>query len=77
MESIQVNGHVDDRHRLVADVPVVVPPGPVTVWIKTVSDEDDAGADWTRGISEQWSDELNDVRQDIYTLDDGAPLDPA
>jgi hypothetical protein len=77
MESIQISGHVDSRHRLVADVPLVVPPGPVTVWIKPVSDEDDSGAHWTDGISEQLSDELNDVRQDIYTLDDGAPLDTA
>lgn len=53
MESIQISGHVDDQHRLVADVPLVVPPGPVTVWIKPMSDEDDTGAHWADGISEQ------------------------
>jgi hypothetical protein len=77
MESIQINGHVDDQHRLIADVPIVVPAGPVTVWIRPTQQEDDSGENWAQGVSAQWSDELSDDRQDIYTLDDGAPLDPA
>jgi hypothetical protein len=27
------------------------------------------------GVAQQWADELGDTRQDIYTLDDGEPLD--
>ena len=77
MDSIAIQGHVDERHRLSAIVPGSVPPGPVTVWIATSAHEDDAGAAWMTGISRQWADDLNDVRQDIYTLSDGDPVDPA
>ena len=30
---------------------------------------------WMSGIAREWSDELSDDRQDIYTLDDGEPVD--
>ena len=29
------------------------------------------------GISQQWADELNDARENIYTLADGEAVDPA
>ena len=29
---------------------------------------------WARGIAAEWADELSDPRQDIYTLEDGQPL---
>jgi len=77
MDSIAIQGHVDDQHRLSAVVPGSVPPGPVTVWIATSTQEDDAGAAWTSGIGHQWADELGDARQDIYTLSDGEAVDPA
>jgi hypothetical protein len=77
MTSIAVQGHIDDQHRLSAIVPGSVPPGPVTVWIATPGQEDDAGVAWMAGISEQWADELSDTRQDIYTLADGEAVDPA
>jgi hypothetical protein len=38
-------------------------------------DEDDAGAFWPYGVSQAWSDELGDVRQHLYTLADGQPVD--
>ena len=34
--------------------------------------EDEAGEAWTAGVAREWADELSDVRQDIYTLADGA-----
>ena len=37
--------------------------------------EEDAA--WMTGISDQWAEELRDPRQDIYTLADGEPVDPA
>jgi ectoine hydroxylase-related dioxygenase (phytanoyl-CoA dioxygenase family) len=77
MESIAIQGLVDDQHRLSAVVPGSIPPGPVTIWIATESEEDDAGAAWVTGISHQWADELADPRQDIYSLADGDPVDPA
>jgi hypothetical protein len=78
MNSISIQGQVDDQHRLSAVVPESVPPGPVTLWIAPGqhSQEDDAGAAWAAGVSQQWTDELADTRQDIYTLDDGEAVDP-
>jgi hypothetical protein len=76
METISIHGHIDDQHRLSAIVPGSIPAGPVTVWIAAGVHEDDAGAAWVTGIARDWADELSDVRQDIYTLADGEPVDP-
>jgi len=40
-------------------------------------DEDDAGMAWASGMAKQRADELRDSRQDIYTLEDGQPLNAA
>ena len=77
MNSISIQGQVDDQHRLSAVVPESVPAGQVTVWIAAGAREDDAGAAWMAGISQQWADELSDPREDIYTLEDGEAVDPA
>ena len=74
MDTIRVDGFVDDNHQLSANVPGSVPPGPVTVWI-AASSEDDAGQAWSQGISHEWGEDLSDPRQDIYTLADGEPVD--
>ena len=42
--------------------------------IVLLPDEDDAGIAWASGIAKQWVDELGDSRQDIYTLEDGQPV---
>ncbi len=77
MDSIQITGFVDDQHRLSADVPASIEPGPITVWLSPTAQEDDAGDSWMAGIRREWLDELNDVRQDIYTISDGEPLGPS
>lgn len=71
MNTIKVNGKVDDKHQLTAEVPKSVPAGLVTVLIVPVSQEDDAGDAWMTGVAHEWADDLNDERQDIYTLADG------
>lgn len=76
MNPITIQGLVDEQHRLTAIVPDSIPPGPVTVSLAT-SQEDDAGVNWAGGVSRQWTDELSDSRQDIYTLADGEAVDPA
>ena len=38
-------------------------------------DEDEAGAFWPWDVSQAWSDESGDVRQDFYALADGQPVD--
>lgn len=72
MKAIELVGDIDDRHRLHAQVPEGLPAGPVRL-IVLLPDEDDAGVSWSRGIATEWSDELGDPRQDIYTLADGQP----
>lgn len=73
MKMIEIIGHVDKDHRLSATVPANVIPGPVKVAV-IVPEEDDAGAAWSAGVASQWSDELNDPREDVYSLEDGEPV---
>ena len=40
-------------------------------------DEDDSDIAWTEAVAKGWADELADSGQDIYTLEDGQPLDAA
>ena len=76
MDSFRIEGQIDDQHRLSADVPGSIPPGPVTVWIQPQSSpEDAAGESWSAGVAREWAEELGDTRQDIYTMADGAALD--
>jgi hypothetical protein len=37
-------------------------------------DEDEGGTAWTMGVANEWSAELSDTREDIYTLNDGEPV---
>ena len=76
MKAIELVGDIDDQHRLQAQVPDGLPAGPVRL-IVFVPEEDDAGSAWTRGIAREWADELADSRADIYTLDDGQPVNAA
>jgi len=74
MQTIKLTGQVDEKHQLTAEVPESVPAGPVTLLIVPASQEDDAGATWMAGVAREWADDLNDERQDIYTLADGEPV---
>lgn len=76
MKAVELVGSIDDQHRLNAQVPEDLPVGPVRV-IVLVPDEDDAGLEWAHGVAREWADELADARQDIYTLDDGQPINAA
>lgn len=76
MDYISIHGQIDEHHRLSAIVPESIPPGPVTVSITTVPEEDDAGMSWSNGIADQWANELTDDRQDIYSITDGEAVDP-
>ncbi|NUQ63511.1 MAG: hypothetical protein HUU20_13615 [Pirellulales bacterium] len=74
MNAVKIIGNVDENHQLLAQVPATIPPGPVTVLIVPMWQEDEAGDAWTEGIAHEWADELSDPRQDIYTLADGEPV---
>jgi len=76
MKALEIVGDIDDKGRLVAQVPGGLNAGPVRV-IVLVPDEDEAGAAWASGVAREWRDELSDVSQDIYTLEDGQPVNAA
>lgn len=76
MKAIELIGDIDEHHRLQARVPEEFPTGPVRL-IVLLSEEDDAGTAWASGVAREWSDELNDSRQDLYTIADGQPIDAA
>jgi hypothetical protein len=73
MKAIELVGDIDEQHRLQAQVPEELPAGPVRL-IVLLPDEDESGAAWVQGVTREWSDELQDSRQDIYTLEDGQPV---
>jgi hypothetical protein len=73
MKAIELVGEIDDQHRLQAHVPEDLPAGPVRL-IVLLPEEDEWGTVWAKGVTREWSDELLDLRQDIYTLEDGQPV---
>lgn len=73
MKAIELVGDIDEQHRLQVQVPEELPVGPVRL-IVLLPDEDEGGAAWMQGVTREWSDELQDSRQDIYTLEDGQPV---
>jgi len=81
MKTIELFGEVDEHHRLSAEVPADVPPGPVKLALVVPNikgtGNDDAEAQWATGLAREWAEDLADPRQDIYTLADGEPIDEA
>ena len=73
MNAIELIGDIDDRHQLHAQVPKELPAGRVRL-IVLLSGEDEAGGMWAHGIAAEWSAQLQDPREDVYTLDDGRPV---
>ena len=76
MKVIELIADVDEQHRLHVRVPTEVPAGQVRV-IVFLPGDDDAGASWAEGVASEWSAELSDSGEDIYTLDDGQPVNAA
>jgi hypothetical protein len=77
MDALPISGHVDDQHQLFATVPKSMPPGEVTIYVVVADSQDELEQSWMSGIARQWESELSDVRQDIYSLEDGEPVDAA
>ena len=76
VKAIELIGDIDEQHRLRADVPRELPAGQVRL-IVLLPEADEAGGAWARGVAKEWSAELSDPGQDIYTLEDGQPLNAA
>jgi hypothetical protein len=73
MRAVELLGEIDDKHRLGAEVPKDLPAGSVRL-IVLMPEEDEAGLAWAQGVPAEWSADLSDPNQDIYTLDDGQPV---
>ena len=76
MKAIELIGDIDEQHRLHAQVPSEIPAGQVRL-IVLLPGEDEAGTLWANGVASEWSAELSDPREDIYTLNDGQPVNGA
>ena len=74
MSQIELLGTVDEHHRLSLVVPEQVKAGPVKVMLEIADDGQD---DWRQGVSQIWARDWSDPREDIYTLEDGEPIDDA
>ena len=75
MRELELDAEIDDRGHVEFDLPAGTPAGPVRVLLLIPEPgDDDAGTSWSNGISHEWREELADVRQDIYTLEDGEPV---
>jgi len=79
MKVIEILGDVDRQRHLNAEVPEGLPPGPVRVLVlqPETHASDQAADNWMRAVSKEWAEELADPRQDLYTMEDGQPLDGA
>lgn len=73
MKAIELLGEIDGERNLRVQVPEGIPTGAVRV-IVLLPEEDEAGTAWAQGLTAEWSQELSDPRQDIYSLDDGEPV---
>lgn len=76
MKTIELLGDIDSQHKLSAIAPAELPVGPVRLMV-LLADEDEAGSAWAQGIARDWADDLADPAQDIYTLEDGQPINAA
>jgi len=74
MKAIELLGNIDDQNHLSAQVPAGLPAGPVRL-IVLLPEQEEAGASWADRIAREWSKALGDSQEDIYTLQDGRPLD--
>ncbi|MCI0643176.1 MAG: hypothetical protein L0Y72_15380 [Gemmataceae bacterium] len=71
MDKIELPGTIDAVQGLTVELPPDVKPGPVKVTLEWIDEDEQAWAKW---VSDSWSREWNDPREDIYGLEDGKPI---
>lgn len=75
MRALDLDGEIDENRHLSVEIPADTPAGPVRVLVLIPESGDDgAGLAWAPAIAREWRDELEDARQDIYSLSDGEPI---
>lgn len=72
--TLEVAGEVDANRRLHVSLPSDFPVGRTKLNL-VLPEEDEAGRHWADGIAAEWASELADPKEDIYTLEDGLPID--
>lgn len=75
MKTIELIANVDEQHRLSVEVPTDVKPGPVKIVLALPTDTEEEEGWWQEAISEIWAADWSDPAEDIYTLEDGKPID--
>lgn len=76
MNIIELIGQVSEQHQLLATVPGHVRPGPVKIILEVPADSEEAATSetWSKAVAHAWAADWSDPREDIYTLDDGKPV---
>ena len=74
MKTIKIVGRVDEHHELRIELPHDIPPGTFTVVVQIEEDEED---NWGTMTLRRRAEELDNPREDIYTLEDGEPFIPS
>jgi hypothetical protein len=75
MKAFELIAEVDEQRHLQLTLPESAMPRRVRVIVLVPEIEDeDAGALWMQGIAREWAAELADEREDIYTMEDGEPV---
>ncbi|MBI1926337.1 hypothetical protein HYR99_19095 [Candidatus Poribacteria bacterium] len=78
MRAFEFVAEVDKQHCLRMVLPQSTMPGRVRVLVLVPEvGEDEADTLWMRGVAREWTAELADEREDIYTLEDGEPINAA
>lgn len=70
---------VDENRNVQVTLPPTAPSGRarVLVLLPDETTEDETDTVWMQALAREWSDELADEREDIYSLEDGEPVDAA
>lgn len=76
MNAIELEGQIDDAGRLVLDTPLPLPAGRVHVRVEAFETEEDDEAVYRAMVNHSWRESLENPAEDIYTIEDGWPIDP-
>jgi hypothetical protein len=66
MKPVELIGYVDETHRLHAELPTSIPPGPIRIMLLPATEQDEE-RDWLELINHSWTKDWSDPREDIYT----------
>ena len=79
MRAYELIGAIDEERQIHAKLPADAPltHDDVRLLVLLPESGDETEASWMQGIAREWAAELADEREDIYTLQDGEPINEA